>query len=207
MNTKTALEYLSNWKKLPAYRAEPRVDWLIALAIPGLVCERFQSECKLLLPEFPLRKGTIYKDKNKGNESYRVDYYCLLEDGRHVLIEVKTDMNSIDSAQLKRFRDAKALGMFHILKGLQQIYEGTKNKGYKQKYKNLINELEKAGIINNEFIIQGGIKNDIEIVYIQPKQTQHEDILVFGFDFICNILDQSQDEFIVEFSKLLRTWK
>lgn len=207
MLTKTALERLNAWKNLPSYKAEPRVDWLIALAIPSLILneKEFQSGCKLLLPEFPLRKGTICDNEEIKfrNMSYKVDFYCLLGNGKHLFLEIKTDMKSVNDDQLKYLKAARNKGMYNIVQGLREIYEASHS--YK-KYENLKKELINAGVIDKDFKIREGIEDQTYIAYIQPKGKHTDEYKVFNFNNVCDILDSSKDRFVREFSSIIREW-
>ena len=55
MNFLETLEMLDDWKKLPAYKAEPRVDFIVSRVFPELMKERYNSKIKLIIPELPIR--------------------------------------------------------------------------------------------------------------------------------------------------------
>lgn len=208
MNSNKALDQLKKWKDFPAYKAEPRVDWLIALSIPELLEKRYKSKCKLILPEFPIRKGTITSKRlQRPNQSYRIDFYALLENGLNVLIEIKTDMKSIDKKQISHMLNAKDVGMKEILKGLSKIYNAA-NSEDKLKYNNLIQELISQSVMDKKFHPVDNVNNNIEIVYIQPNKNKEDyPYEVFDFEDVHNVLSKASDEFIRGFSEILLGWR
>lgn len=208
MDSNKALDQLKKWKDFPAYKAEPRVDWLIVLSIPELLKKRYESKCKLILPEFPIRKGTITsKILKKPNQSYRIDFYALLENGLNVLIEIKTDMKSIDEKQIKHMLNARDVGMKEVLKGLSKIYNAASSED-KLKYNNLLEELISESVLDKKLDLVGNVNDNIEIVYIQPNKNE-EDYLyeVFDFEDVHNVLSKSNDNFIRGFSEILLGWR
>lgn len=218
---KSCIENIEKWKGYPNYRAEPRVDWILALAIPILIEDKFHSKCKLILPEFPLRKGTLdknVKDKEK-NRSVKVDFYCLLEDGNHILIELKTDSNSVNEKQLEYLKKAAEDVYVHeIFEGLVLIRNKTRSS-YKEKYDRYITTLENNGIYNdenkNEVKVVISKDKKFKIVYITPKKINEvsklnvklEEIENYTLDDLTNILKKSDDEFIIGMANVMSNWK
>ncbi|RDD30042.1 hypothetical protein CR161_04575 [Prosthecochloris sp. ZM] len=49
-----------DWKKLPAYRAEPRIDSLVAFYLPDFSSEYFKDKTIGIIPELPLRLSTLF---------------------------------------------------------------------------------------------------------------------------------------------------
>jgi hypothetical protein len=50
---------LDDWRHLPAYQLERRADVFFSIYLPELLEERYGFEIEGLVPEFPLRIGTI----------------------------------------------------------------------------------------------------------------------------------------------------
>ncbi len=137
MNIIKTFDALLDWKKLPAYRAEPRVDFIVAGALPEILKEKYSEEITLIIPELPIRIGSIYPKINI-NKSYKVDFYVLLDNGNNVFIEFKTDSNSRRTKQDEYLQAAKNVGMKKILEGIVDI---SKASSYKTKYSYLLNKL------------------------------------------------------------------
>lgn len=201
MNFLETLDQLNDWKNLPAYRAEPRVDFIVAGALPEIIKNKFNCNIKLIIPELPIRIGTIY-DKILSDKSYKVDFYILLEGDKHVFIEFKTDSGSRRGKQDEYLLASKNVGMKAILDGILKIYSVTT---YKSKYKYLINKLESAKLITNSGTNYNpsNSQDDIDIFYIQPKAIKANEI---GFEEVSNIISKSEDPIYRKFSEILLKW-
>jgi len=204
MNIIESFDALLDWKKLPAYRAEPRVDFIVAGALPEILKERYKEEIKLIIPELPIRIGSIYPKINI-NKSYKVDFYILLDGGKNIFIEFKTDSNSRRNKQDEYLQAAKNVGMKKILEGIIEISKASK---YKTKYSYLLNKLISHSLIfsakdASKIKVKKSIKDKIDILYIQPKSKNQNEI---GFDEIAEIMKNSNDKFYKHFSKILKSW-
>ncbi|MFO7922445.1 MAG: hypothetical protein R6U58_01980 [Bacteroidales bacterium] len=90
---------LDDWRHLPAYQLERRADIFFSIYLPELLEERYGFEIEGLVPEFPLRIGTIYP-KADTNRSVKVDYLARARGSNTVvLVELKTDDRSRRSKQ------------------------------------------------------------------------------------------------------------
>ena len=92
---------LNDWRHLPAYQLERRVDLFFAIYLPyALEARRCVKIKEGLVPEFPIKK--------KGNNrSEKADYLAISKDGDCIfLIELKTDMNSDCIITFSQFADA-----------------------------------------------------------------------------------------------------
>lgn len=195
------LNWLNDWKKLPAYKAEPRVDFIVAGALPEIIRKKYNCNIKLIIPELPIRIGSIYKDLDI-DKSYKVDFYLYLENGKHLFIEFKTDSGSRRVKQDKYLLASQSVGMNSILDGIIKINSVT---NYKTKYSHLINKLLTAGLIldSNPSYKPNIFQDEIEILYIQPKAISSNEI---GFDEIAKLMNESDDIFYKKFSKILFSW-
>jgi hypothetical protein len=201
MNFLETLEQLNDWKKLPAYRAEPRVDFIVAGALPEIIKSKFNSNIEIIIPELPIRIGTIYNN-GTSDKSYKVDFYILLESGRHLFIEFKTDSGSRRNKQDEYLLASQKVGMKAILDGVLKIYSATT---YMTKYKYLIDKLESAKLITNSGTnySPSNSQDEIEIIYIQPKAAKSNEI---GFEEVSNIIGKSEDPIYRKFSEILLSW-
>ena len=148
-----ALETLDEWRHLPAYQLERRVDVFFGLLLPRIVEAVFGGNSELepmtVIPEFPLRKGLIDPDGNSenDNQSVKVDFavFCRGEKKKRlVLVELKTDNKSIDCDQLKRMRQAQSVGVKELLRG---VVTCGSNSAELRKYAQLIWKLDEIGCI------------------------------------------------------------
>lgn len=195
-------DLLDHWKKFPNYQLERRADIFFAAHLPQILRKLRQVETELILPEFPVRIGTIYPNRNS-NQSRKIDYVIKVRNENRILfIELKTDPGSRNDPQDEYLRKAQDVGFKELLQGLAQIYEAT---SYKTKYQWLLTELSKAGIIGfvNDKIILPGTDYESEILYLQPKSEKSSEI---GFDEIAGVLEISEDPLTRRFCKSLRNW-
>lgn len=201
MNFINTLDSLLDWKNLPAYKAEPRVDFIVAGALPEIIRHKFNEEIDLIIPEFPIRIGSIYPDKNI-NRSFKLDFYLLLKSGRNIFIEFKTDSGSRREKQDKYLKASEKVGLKVLMDGVIKIYNATT---YKKKYLYLIEKLiskSLLSVVDNK--ITETVKNElIEIVYIQPQSKNENEI---GFDEISELMKKSDDKLYQHFGEILKSW-
>ena len=209
MNFHKYFKILKDWKRLPAYRLEPRIDSFIGFFLPDILKENPGMDIKdVKIPELPIRLGTVDPEKegtNHADRSYKVDFYVQDSDGLHYFIEVKSDMDSRRDSQDKYLKKSVECGMQRIVEGIIRIAEVST---YKKKYNYLKEKLRELGIIDNEERFTGS-KNEIQVIYIQPRILKEDnDKRVIDFKTIAEILKKKypSDEFVKEFAKALNIW-
>ena len=145
---------LDGWRHLPDYQLERRADVFFALFLPEVLEEVLSKDSSIvkirrpLIPEFPIR--TDKKDKNgkNYNSSKKVDYFALSEDGRNAfLIELKTDMQSIDEGQIDFIKSTAQKGIAEIIWGVLEILQATKGRA---KYVHLLSNLSQLGLVKHK---------------------------------------------------------
>ena len=154
---RSALNTLDDWRHLPAYQLERRVDIFFGLLLPEIIAAEYDLPCEsqedrnnlVVIPEFPLRKGLLDSCNNDGgsNQSVKVDFAIFYRNGdcnRLFLVELKTDNNSIDPVQLERMRIAQCVGVKKLLEGVVQCALHSKEL---RKYAQLIWKLKTIGCI------------------------------------------------------------
>lgn len=175
---------LRDWKRLPAYRAEPRVDSIVGFALPEILLHNRDERVTLVIPELPLRIGSVYpqhEGKPYSNRSYKVDFFVMTESGKNYLVEFKTDSGSRRKKQDDYLEAARNVGLGEVVKGILKLYQATT---YKKKYRFLLAKLEEAGLIS------GGkaghtvsiTNNGLHVLYVQPHAKENDaerDILDF----------------------------
>ena len=122
------------------------------------------------------------------------------------LIELKTDDSSRNSKQDWYLRNSLKIGFDQLLEGIRGIYAAT---NHKNKYDNLLNELERLGFIKAEInqnirIIR--TEYQTRLVYIQPNVKDDKELSI-GFEEIADIIEKRQDALSMRFSKSLREWR
>jgi hypothetical protein len=169
MNWKEYFEMMIEWKKLPAYRAEPRIDSLIGYYLDSILKDFLKIEIKGIIPEFPLRIGTLkpaMKDNNSGDRSYKVDFLAIGGNGINYLVEFKTDTSSIREKQSNYLDKAKEVGMATLVEGVLSI---VKTSAFKDKYNQLKKRMQELQILGENMLYT--VRNShIEIIYIQPSK-------------------------------------
>ncbi|MCV6637238.1 hypothetical protein [Candidatus Albibeggiatoa sp. nov. NOAA] len=143
MDFESLFQTYETWKQFPSYSLEPRIDVFIAYYMHVSIQRKFGFTVSNVIPEFPLRCGTLYPnetDRRGHNRSFNVDFYALSTEGENLFIEVKSDSNSHNSKQEKYLQELLKFNMSEILLGIKQIYSVT---SLKKKYKRLLSELKK----------------------------------------------------------------
>jgi len=199
---------LEEWKKLPAYKLETRIDSFVGFALPGVLEELLYVKAQLIIPELPLRVGTIYperEDTASANRSYKVDFYARCADGQNLFIEFISDSSSRREEQDEYLQIASELGMENIINGILALFSATP---FKNKYKYLLDTLVKGGVLGMDrrsYI--GDIA--IKVIYLQPLRLptdgQKE---VIDFNQVADALRSRYGswDLMVRFAESLETW-
>ena len=215
--------HLDRWRHFAGYPLETRVDALFGLFLPKVIEDRFGVDGihPQVIPQFPLKK-------THNNRSDKVDFFALSKDGgRAFLIEVKTDMESLEEEQYGYLIRAKERGMACILSELRKIAQATRSR---RKYLHLINALAKiklmelSGELEEEMNKEGanvspklmsGIEvchstdSQIEVVFVQPIEATSDKDTGFChiyFDEIASSI-QSYGDLGCLFAGYLMRWK
>ncbi len=196
MNWKDYFEMIIDWKKLPAYKAETRIDSIIGFYLKQILEDFFKTEIIGIIPELPLRLGTLKPELEKTNQadrSYKVDFFAVGKNSVNYLIEFKTDTKSINVKQDKYLSVSKEIGTEKILEGILKI---SSVSTYKKKYNHLKNKLQVLGLLDREFAIVK--KNSaIEIVYVLPSTLPNKRNVI-DFIWIAKWLQNKADKGLFE---------
>lgn len=163
-NSQSDFGVLNDWRHLPFYSLETRAAPFFAVFMREILAKHFGREFhEVLIPEFPLRIGTLESEKEREqrklgkrrrpsqDQSYNVDYVAFQADkSTAYLVELKTDMDSIRPAQMDYLCKARKKKFPSLVEGVKQIVQKSNKK---QKYINLLHRLSALGI---------------ELVYIRP---------------------------------------
>lgn len=198
---------MRDWKCLPAYKAEPRIDSFIGFYLPAIMTDFFQDAIVGIIPELPLRLGTI-KATPEGaphsDKSYKVDFFLLGESGQNYFVEFKTDSGSRRDKQDRYLDEARDRGMAAIVNGISRIASVS---SYKKKYGHLLSKLKDMGLMDNSGRYIG--KSDvIEIVYVQPHCKDGDTKRIIDFPWISKwLVDRcGTSEFETALSAALSQW-
>lgn len=206
MNWNEYFEMLKDWKKLPAYKAEPRIDCLVGHYLPQILSKYLGVEVIGIIPELPIRLGTI-KPVHEGtvyaDRSYKVDFLAITNNGLNYLVEFKTDSGSRRVEQDLYLQETKVQGTKAIIDGIIRI---SSVSSYKLKYAHLKNKMQSFGLIdsNNQYT---GLNPEFEILYVQPSNMNNEK-LVIDFKWISEWLKSNykNSEFENELANALYSW-
>lgn len=203
---------LEDWKKLPAYKLETRIDSMVGFALPHILESSLDLHSDLIIPELPIRLGTIhrkYANKPFADRSYKVDFYVRTKCGQNLFIEFKSDSGSRRVKQDDYLILSRKAKMKAILQGIIKISEVT---SYKVKYAYLLNKLLKANLIENQKdkykVIIGA--EPIRIIYIQPKKLEGDtDKELILFPQIAEVIREGFPEswFMNRLASSLNNWK
>ena len=198
---------MEDWKQLPAYKAEPRIDSLIGFYLSDMASDYFQDTITGIIPELPIRLATVqpqHEGTTYADRSYKVDFYLLGESGTNYFVEFKTDSGSRRIKQDTYLGDAKHQGMAAITGGITRIASVS---SYKKKYSHLLEKLTALGLINETKQFTG--KSDtIKVIYVQPRRQDQGTIVVIDFRWISQWLTKkyAENEYEDALSRTLLRW-
>ncbi len=198
-------ETMKDWKRLPAYKAEPRIDSLVAAYLPEILGEALGERMSGIVPELPLRIATL-RPEIPSNQSWKVDF-LLVGERRNWLVEFKTDSGSRRDAQDEYLEAAKRVGTAAVLDGICRIEKATSPQ-YRHKYAHLLAKLRGLGLLD-ESNAWTGRNPQLEIVYVQPHRVSDSVVEnVVDFRQIADWLEREHPgaEFETAFAAALRGW-
>ena len=230
-----ALCQLDQWRHLPAYQFERRVDVFFGLFLPEVIERRFKAPSGKLIPEFPLHKGKTRISEDCGdNQSVNVDFavFCSKPEGKRIfLVELKTDMHSINEAQLRNMVKAKEAKSKNVFCG---VIKAARASAAPRKYAQLIWRLSEIGCIavgpkfcdmrmeNPRPGLAGNFKAlsvadkwtdaAIELILISPKRVDNTDKYPYSefhcleFAEVAELIEESRPPFGAEFAEYFRKW-
>ena len=206
MNWNQYFEMLKDWKLLPAYKIEPRIDSLIGYYLPKIISDFLKIEPIGIIPELPIRLDTI-KPEHQGtyyaDRSYKVDFLVIGNNNLNYLVEFKSDSRSRRDDQDLYLLESKTLGTKSIIEGIIQI---AKLSNYREKYKHLKGKLYAYGLIDSEDRYTN-LNPNFEIVYVQPSNYKNENNVI-DFKWVSNWLklNYSNAEYEGELADALFSW-
>ena len=198
---------LDQWRTFPTYQLERRADIFFALYLPQVLEKLYGFQVDKILPEFPVRYGDVHHEKKNWNKSYRIDYVAVDKNQKKVLlIELKTDKNSLRKTQDEYLQTAKSLNVPGLMKSFNRIMEASRSK---KKYKQYFDELYDLGWFKNtEHGFKATVEDySMEILYIAPDDSKMDGKNCITFKQIVEILAENEDEISERFAQSLKTWQ
>ncbi len=140
----TLFDRMDAWRHLPNYQLERRVDIFFSLYLAEVLTEKLNFPIRPdLIPEFPVRIGTI--NKGASDKSYKIDYLALSVAGdKVVFVELKTERKSWRLEQDQYLQAARDAGLEALLRGVLKIFRATDSK---PKYFYLLRQLQSMGLL------------------------------------------------------------
>lgn len=240
------------WRHLPGFRLEGRLAPFFELFLLDVLGECLGPDIEfhpVVIPEFPLRAGTLYGEDELArmraeeqsalwdNQSYNVDYVAFSMDRRTAfLVELKTDMSSIDKDQEKYLRLARERNLGPLVRGIVKICgsKGTKKRAKYVHLLHLLANLELVAIPNRDKLFPltfpkpqsgwteayKGVKPTVNgklesarVIYIQPREANGDSTNMDsdnGFEYIyfrdVAEIVQRFGDFGCVFAHYLRRW-
>lgn len=217
---------LDRWRHLPAYRLEPNLAPFFGLFLRDVLTAHFGVPMhRIVIPEFPLRKGTLSGQGSDGsNQSQKVDYVAFSEDIKTAyFVELKTDMGSVREEQNEYLEKARSVGLRELVAGVICICKATEMKW---KYCHLLFLLSELGLVTPpkpeevdginvgdlsfdwrsafEGVkpTEAGDKTEVKVVFIQPRDDSFEYI---DFPAVADTVQKTGDLGCM-FANYLRQW-
>ena len=209
------------WRHLPNYQLERRADLLFSLYLPEVLEAKLGFPISnLLVPEFPVRIGTIYPDIPI-DKSYKIDYVALSADAkRAILVELKTEGSSRRENQDKYLLASRKAGFPALLGGVLDIFRATNSK---RKYFALLELLESMGLLRipmemkdimsrqklhgateaSQAVEVTATVTDSIIVYVQPNGNGNG---IINFEDFRVVVQEHDDPMSQRFAQSLAEW-
>ncbi len=137
-------ELMNRWRHLPKYKFEGNLQPFFGLFLKDLMkCSLGIDICETVIPEFPLPQ------EDSHNYSNNIDYLALDSCKRIAyLVELKTDMNSIDDGQMERYlKVARTYGFYSLVEVVVSLAQAS---GQHHKYIHLLHQLDALGFLKLE---------------------------------------------------------
>ena len=220
------------WRHLPGYRLEGRLAPYFEVFLHDMLGECLGVELDpVVIPEFPLRKGTLDSD-NDSNQSYNVDYvaFSKKKDRKRntvFFVELKTNMSSIGGDQKTYLCKARKMGLRPLVDGIIEICKAT---DHRMKYAHLLHLLASLELVSmsdpkklyqasklrsawRDALESGPVSTNVEgmpqcarVIYIQPrKRNPKEGFEYIYFKDVANIVQRNGDLGCI-FANFLRQW-
>ncbi len=206
---------------MPDYQLERRADIFFALHLPAFLSDREGFKVNpLMVPEFPVRIGTIYPHIPI-NKSFKIDYVAFAEDlSRAWFVELKTDASSRRDKQNAYLQAAQHVRVPALIDGVLKIVAAT---AAKHKYCCLLRLLERLSLVELPAELEGALQSSrwasavdvclpkvvitspampVEVLFLQPVSTHPSEI---GFDEFADWLE-GRGEAAERFAASLREW-
>ncbi|QIR75261.1 hypothetical protein FA592_03065 [Sulfurospirillum diekertiae] len=154
----------------PKAQVERYLSPILGLFLEEILKKTFHKEYQMIVPEFPIRKGTIAKsvgsEQSESNQSTNIDYLMYNQtENKFVFIELKTDSKSFKPSQRKIYEDLKCVAKDKNNIFGQLLYDDLEKILSKSTSK------DKYKYLKTKWNDSMSAINDMEIIYIVPAKT------------------------------------
>jgi hypothetical protein len=206
--------HLDQWRHLPAYQLERRIDIFFSVYLKGVVEERIGVPLEDdIIPELPIRRDLIWPE-HATFQSVKVDYALFAKDRSRVFfVELKTDGASRRPAQDNYLEAARRLGFRPIVEGIHSI---MRRSDASSKYNHLAALLARLGYFTFppetgkrprqrlRDIAVAPVESEVEVLYVEPNATGASSI---DFEHFAAYVARLSDPISRTFSEHLLKWR
>ena len=217
MNHEEAIEMmlknLDDWRNLPKYQMERRVDLFFGLVIRQIVAGHLGYDLErihpLVIPEFPFRYNENGTDTN---HTVNFDYVLFSGDLTTMyIVELKTDPDSYRDEQEKYLIEAAKAGFTEIIDGIDKVMDATATNK-RGKYNYLRGLLAREGLVSEEGPLAALKQPTIELLYLGPLPRKRDTAERLKGKFIelrvaADILTNTGGVVECRFAEFLREWE
>ena len=153
-------DQLDQDRHLAGYRLEERASPFFKMFLPEVMEKCGMAIRKPIIPECP------YAKEKGTNRSPKVDFFAVSKNGCLVyLVELKTDLKSLDRGQINSLRSVLTSGVQNVLNGFREIAITTTDAQAKKKYAHIFQAIE-------QLRLGCGSELKPKIVYLLPRPPQ-----------------------------------
>lgn len=158
------LQRLRDWRRLPGYRLEPRLDAILAPYIPRLFAEPGADTSDwYIIPEFPVPLAIAKPEVvEPGHRTVHVDFLIVSPDGAPRLVELKTD-DSDDAQQVRYLQRLAGRTVEELVTALAPVRAKSRSP---EKYDHLMECLRRPGMPGRG----RGTERKVEVIYLAPRR-------------------------------------
>jgi hypothetical protein len=222
----TLLHRLDQWRSIPDYQLERRVDIFLSYYLKDVLSDHLQLVMdEFVIPEFPVHQRLTKNPPPRGELSDKIDFVIPSVDRLTVVfVELKTAMDSRRPCQCELMNKCADMQFIDVLRGVIDI--ARESKAY-SKYATLLSHLESMGyieipeafwqldfhgspygykrIIRQIKIIP--IEAKILPVFIQPRHDSNEsNIVVIDFKELAKTIAKQNDPLSKALAQTLPKW-
>lgn len=213
---------LRDWRKLPTYQLERRVDIVAAVFLRDFLASRLDPKVTLherMIPEFPLHQALkampyVGIPENADRLADHVDFALCAKDRSTVfLVEFKTDMKSLRDGQAEYLEAASDLPFDALLAGFAQLRASPNRRVHDRvKFNTLAAELKRWGFDMDGDYRAVAAQTRVRVCYLSPLPPKDDEALpvakYFVFSEFADFIEDAyhDSQFAALAAKSFREW-